>query len=258
MRLIVCPDCAQKSSRSRKTRRTGRHTLRSSFCAELGLRRFPRSARPDRLGRSQSARRFHRAQSAARDPQPHTLQHQPLPAQQHFLSQLPVSRCRSGSRLHTRFTKPNDAEIARLRATEIVRIRKGRRAETPGARADLQNEPAVSRVPAVDRSRRRPAAPLRHLLRARRITCTRQSQPLGLDRLARRIPRSRQPRRRRIRPHPPSEILFHGWLQWLVDGRSPRFRSTRSRPACASASITIWRSPPTAAGPTCGRTARSS
>ena len=123
MRLIVTPDSARRRRRA-NTPALGvtLYGLRSD--PQLGLRRFPRSARSDRLGRPRAARGFHRAQSAARHSQSPAVQHQPLPAEQHLLPQFPVSRCRrrAGLRPHThQFETPKRcAALARLRASPIV------------------------------------------------------------------------------------------------------------------------------------------
>src|ERR1035437_8004238 len=55
--------------------------VRRAFGAQLGIRRFPRSAESDRLGGGRTRGEFRFPQSAARHPQPAAVQHQPLPAE---------------------------------------------------------------------------------------------------------------------------------------------------------------------------------
>src|ERR1017187_2586960 len=55
--------------------------VRRTFGAQLGMRRFPRSEERDRLGGGRTGGEFRGAQSAACDPQPAPVQHQPLSAE---------------------------------------------------------------------------------------------------------------------------------------------------------------------------------
>ncbi len=116
----------------------------------------------------------------------------------------------------------------RLRAPEC-RIRKGRRAQTPGARADFAaNPPGAECLTGLPR--RRTAAPLRHILRARRSTCTPQipisgSGPTGPENTA--IPRARQSAIR------PDTCARHSLprLAAMADGPAAR-RRPKARPRC--------------------------
>ena len=68
--------------------------VRRALPSQLGLRRFRRSQASDRLGGGGTRGQFRGPESAARHPQPAAVQHQPLPPEQHFLSELPLSGCR--------------------------------------------------------------------------------------------------------------------------------------------------------------------
>ena len=97
------------------TRRTRggdrRQPVRRALGAQLGLRRFSRSAERDRVGGGGTGSEFRGAQSAACDPQPPAVQHQPLPAEQHLLPELPLPGCRGHGRLST---VPPGARAARV------------------------------------------------------------------------------------------------------------------------------------------------
>ncbi len=175
-----------------------------------------------------AARGFHRAQSAARHPQSPPVQHQPLSAEQHLLPQFHLSRCGRRARLrpHTHATSktPKPARIGAAARIADRRIRAGRRPETPRARTHLRQP--IPPGPDCEQW----IAGEGDLLRLYATYCAldehlhaAESRSLGLARLARTntaIPPAR-PSREFAAEHE-REILFHGWLQWLSTGSSPR------------------------------------
>ena len=122
------PPAAHGARRAR--RGAGHQPLRIALRAQLGLRRFPRSARLGRLGSPAIEREFCRAESAARAMSitGAAVQHQPLPAELHLVYQNFIyldidgmedyaasrrARCLRGS-------TPVEREIESLRAAEFV------------------------------------------------------------------------------------------------------------------------------------------
>ena len=155
------------------------------------------------MGRSGARRRFHRAQPAAHDPESPAIQHQPLPAQQHLLSQLPLSGrgIGAGFRSHSRTVRgrENRRRNREPPCRAVRRIRAGGRAEAPALHLDLRGQPAGRGLQELDRGRGRTAAALCHLVRAGRTSACGKPRSVGLAGLARRIPRSREPRRKALR-----------------------------------------------------------
>ena len=111
----------------------------------------------------------------------------------------------------------------------------------------------------LSRTRRRPAGEVRHLLRAGRVAAPAQSRRLDLAGLAGGVSGSGIGGDARL---PPQTLAQRSCSTSTCSGRSicnsaraqQRARDRHSRSGC----ITIWRWPPTASAPTCGRTGRSS
>ena len=134
-RYIVTPDraWAPPHFESWRTRRRGRHQpLRRALRAQLGLRRLYAISTPSSTGRRRPGRQLHRAQSAARHPQPPAVQHQPLSAELHLLPELSVSRRRGDRGLRA---KPAGAEPAEIARRCSPRFRQLRDAPVRGVRA---------------------------------------------------------------------------------------------------------------------------
>src|ERR1035441_4623755 len=94
-RCIVTPERAYMDPHLGRDGRGGnrRQPVRRALASQLGMRRFPRPEKCDRLGGGRTGGEFRLAESAARDPQPASVQHQPLPAELHFLPELPLPGC---------------------------------------------------------------------------------------------------------------------------------------------------------------------
>ena len=73
--------------------------VRAALGAQLGLRRFHGPAGVHRLGGARTARGLRGVEPAARDSQSAAVQHQPVPAELHLLSELPVPGRGSGEGL---------------------------------------------------------------------------------------------------------------------------------------------------------------
>ncbi len=106
--------------------RPGRRPLRRAFRAQHGRRRLRGPAASHPLGHARPRRPLHRAQPAARDPQPLPVRPQPVPAPEQPLRQPPLPRTRgdTGVRRQRRGAAAAGRSaaplLARLRATPHV------------------------------------------------------------------------------------------------------------------------------------------
>ena len=186
MRCIVTPEprvYASPSGTRRAHRGNRREPLRCALGAQLGLRRFSRSAGGDRLGGGGPGGQLRGPQSPARHPQSPAFQYQPLPAELHFLPELPLSGCGGHGGFRGVAARPpvlrtpaaTQAEIEALRQAPFVEYERVAAlklrllkllfaAISARAAARLGARPRVRSLPG---ARGRPAGEVRHVLRAR-------------------------------------------------------------------------------------------
>ena len=173
---------------------------------------FQRSEERDRLGGGGTGSQFRGAESAARHPQPAAVQHQPVPAELHLLSELPLSGCGGHGRFQRcrraqalRNTPEVAREIEELRATPYVeyervsalKLRFLKVAFVQFLRERRSGIAQSARVRSVPRARGRPAGEVRHLLRAGRRVARGRIPTCGCGPSGRRLTRTPARRRRR-------------------------------------------------------------
>ena len=180
MRLIVAPDRAYAPDGARGRHGGRLYGVRSGATGDAAI--FATCAILP-TGRRETGRQLHRAQSAARHPQPAAVQYQSLSAElvfyQNFLyldveaiEDFKIRRARNAcgrARDAGRMEALRNSESVEYEAVHAFKLR-----FLKLAFVEFLREPGASaRIPGLSLARRRSAGALRHLLRARRVSAPR-------------------------------------------------------------------------------------